>query len=98
MTKIFPKYTDYANIFFSNLVIERCKDKTVSKYTIKLVKIKQLFYRPIYALSLVKLETLKICIKTHLKIRFIQTFKSPTRVLILLEIKPNSNFYLYMNY
>lgn len=36
-----------------------------------LIDNKQSLYRPIYALSLIKLETLKAYIKTHLKTRVI---------------------------
>lgn len=48
----------------------------LNKYTIKLIEKKQSSYRPIYTLSLVELEILKVYIKTHLKIKFIQPSKS----------------------
>lgn len=47
------------------------KDIGINGYTIKLIKEKQLFYEPIYTLNLVKLETLKIYLKTYLKTGFI---------------------------
>ena len=43
----------------------------MNKYIIKLIKKKQQPYKPIYTLSLVELETLKVYIKTQLKTGFI---------------------------
>lgn len=43
----------------------------MNKYIIELINKKQLPYRPIYTLSLVELETLKVYIETHLKTGFI---------------------------
>ncbi len=43
----------------------------INKYAIELIEEKQPFYRPIYTLNLVKLDTLKAFIKTYLKISFI---------------------------
>lgn len=47
---------------------------------------------------MVKLETLKSYIKTHLKTRFIQHFKSLASILILFNQKLNSRLYFYVNY
>lgn len=41
------------------------------KHTIKLKSNKQLFYKPIYSLVVVKLKILKIYIETYLKAKFI---------------------------
>lgn len=70
-TKIPPNYTDYADIFRFNRVIELFKTTNINEYVIKLVEGKQLPYVSIYVLSPVKLETLKTYIKTHLKTEFI---------------------------
>lgn len=70
----------------------------INKYIIKLIKAKLPFYRPIYAMSLIKLETLKIYIKIYLKTRFILFFKSLTDILILFDKKLNSNLQLYIDY
>ena len=51
--------------------MELLENTGVNEYAIEMVKRKQLFYGPIYALSLMELETLKIYIKTHLKTGFI---------------------------
>lgn len=69
--KVPPKYLDYANIFLFDLEIELPKNTSINEYAIKLVEDKQLLYRPIYSLRLVKLEILKTYIKTHLKTEFI---------------------------
>lgn len=58
-------------IFFFDLVIEFSKNTGINKYVIKLIDDKQPFYRSIYALSLIELETLKTHIKIYLKTRFI---------------------------
>lgn len=70
----------------------------MNKHIIKLIKGKQSLYRPIYTLSLVELETLKIYIETHLKKSFIQPSKSFTRALILFDKKLNSNLCLCVDY
>ena len=50
----------------------------LNKYAINLKDNKQPSYRQIYSLGSMKLETLKIYIKTYLKIGFIWPSKSPT--------------------
>lgn len=62
------------------------------------MKGKKPFYKLIYILRLIKLETLKICIKTHLKIGFIQSSNSSTDTLILFDKKPDKNLWLYIDY
>ena len=47
------------------------KNTRMNEYAIKLIDKKQLSYEPIYAFSLVELETLKTYIKTYLKTGFI---------------------------
>lgn len=37
-TKILAKYTDYADVFSSNLVIELPKNTNINEHTIKLIK------------------------------------------------------------
>ncbi len=57
---------------FSYLVlIKPFKNINKNEHAIKLIKSKQLLYRPIFSLELIKLETLEIYIKTNLKTRFI---------------------------
>ena len=97
-TKIPSKYFNFADVFSSNLVIELTKNTSINKYAIELIKRKQQLYGPIYALSPVKLETLKTYIKTHLKTGFIQSFKSFAGIPILLDKKPDTSFCLYVDY
>ncbi len=96
--EISTKYSDYANVFFLDLAMELPENTRMNEYTIKLINSKQPPYRPIYALSLMELETLKIYIETHLKTGFIWPFKSPTRALILFDKKRDSSFYLCVDY
>lgn len=74
------------------------KQINLNKYAIKLKSNKKLSYKPIYNLSLVKLETLKVYIKIYLKIGFIWFFKSSASVLILFNKKPDSSFQLCVDY
>lgn len=76
LTKVPSKYSDYADIFLFNRVMELSEKIDINKYAIKLLKGKQLPYRPIYSPRPVELEILKIYIETHLKTIFIQLFKS----------------------
>lgn len=64
--------------------MELPKNISINKHIIKLIEGKQSLYKPIYNINLVKLETLQIYIKSHLKTKFIQSFKSPTRVAFFL--------------
>ncbi len=70
----------------------------MNEHTIKLIDGKQPPYRPIYAFSLVELETLKAYIKIHLKIEFIRPSKSLAGAPILFDKKPDHSLCLYMNY
>lgn len=74
--KIPAKYSDYVDVFSSDLAIELPKNIGINEYVIELINCKQPPYKPIYTLSLVELETLKTYIKTHLKTGFIRSFKS----------------------
>ncbi len=69
--KISTKYFDYVDIFLFDLAMELPENIGINEYVIKLIDEKQPFYRPIYILNLVKLETLKTYIKTYLKIGFV---------------------------
>lgn len=61
-TKILTKYTDYADVFLFDLVVDLSENISINKYAILLIEGKQLPYGPIYALKLVELKTLKIYI------------------------------------
>lgn len=74
LAKVHQEYADYANVFLCDLAIELPENTGINKYAIGLIESKQQPYKPIYSLSLVKLETLKTYIKTHLKTGFIRLF------------------------
>lgn len=57
----------------------------MNKYIIELVEDKQLLYKPIYSLGLIKLETLKIYIKIYFKTGFIQSSKFSINILIFFN-------------
>ena len=81
---ILAKYFDY-NIFSAENIAKFPKYTKINNYIIELKKGKQLFFRLIYNLSLIKLEILKIYIKTNLTNDFIQSYKSFTKILILFN-------------
>ena len=74
------------------------KNTGINKYVIKLQNGKQPPYGPIHGLELVKLKTLKIYIKNHLKTGFIWPFKSPAGVFIQFNKKPNGSLWLCIDY
>ena len=96
--KILAKYADYTDVFSLNLAMELFENTGMNKHTIKLINGKQPPYGPIYILSWVELETLKIYIETHLKTGFIWPFKSPAGALILFDEKLDGSVCLCINY
>ena len=92
------EYFDYSNIFLAENTIKLSENTGINEYTIKLEEDKQLFFRLIYSLGLIKLETLKTYIKTKLVNSFIQLFKSPVRTPILFDKKSDRSFCFYVNY
>lgn len=78
--------------------MELPENTDINEHTIEPVGDKQPFYGSIYALSAVKLETLKIYIETHLKTEFIQSSKSSASAPILFDKKPDGFFCLCLNY
>ncbi len=59
-TKVSSKYSNYADIFSFNHLIELLENTGMNEHTIKLENNKQLSYRSIYKLRLVKLEIIKL--------------------------------------
>lgn len=78
--------------------MELFRNTDINEHAIELTEDKQPLCRPIYTISPVKLETLKIYITIYLKTRFIRSFKSLTKLLILMDKKSDNCFYLYFNY
>lgn len=79
---IFPKYTDFANVFFPNLVAKLLEYNEIYDYTIKLIKDKQLTYNLIYSLKLIELDILKMYFKINLANSFIKPSKFSGNILI----------------
>lgn len=80
------------DIFICDLTNESPKNTSLNKHIIELVDGKQLLYGLIYTLSLVELEVLKAYIKIHLKLGFIQLFKSLVCAPIFFDKKPDDSF------
>ena len=87
LTKISDEYVDFADVFSPDLVSELPKHTQNNDYTIQLVNGQKPFYKSIYSLELVKLETLKAHIKTNLANGFIKPSKSPTEIPFLFNRK-----------
>lgn len=83
------EYVEYTDIFSKKFTVELPKYMRINNHSIDLEKGKQLLYRLIYNLELVKLETLKIYIKENLKNGFIRSLKSPAGICILIVKKTN---------
>ena len=97
-TKVPNKYTDFTNVFSVKLIAKLRKHTEINDHTIKLVDDRQLLYNHIYSLGPVKLETLKVYIKNNLVNNLIRPFKSPARVLIFLDKKPDDSLRLCVDY
>lgn len=74
------------------------KNTGINEHAIKVGNDKYLLYESIYSLGPVHLEIFKIYIKTNLKTRFIQPFKSPADASILFNKKSNGDLYLCIDY
>ncbi len=97
-TEIPAEYSDYTDVFSSDLVMELLENTGINEHAIELIEGKQRPYAPVYALSPVELETLKTYIKTHLKTGFIRPSKSLTGAPILFDKKPDGSLRLCVNY
>ena len=70
----------------------------MNQHATKFQEGQQLFYKPIYSLSLVKLKTLKTYIEINLANTFIRPSKSPIGTLTLFVVKPDGSLCLYVDY
>ena len=70
----------------------------MNEHIIELEEDKQPFFWPIYSLGQVELEKLKIYIKTNLANGFIWLSKSPARIPILFNWKPDRNLCFCVDY
>ena len=95
---IADEYLDFVNVFSEEKALVLPEHTKFNKHAIDLEDDKQSSYRPIYSLGPVELEILKTYIETHLKTGFIRPFKSSAGAPILFDKKPDSNFFLYVDY
>lgn len=65
------EYLNYSDVFLIQKALVLPEQTKLNEYVIELEEDKQLFYRLIYSLELVKLKILKTDIETHLKTWFI---------------------------
>lgn len=91
------KYTDQTKVFLLEEAVN------LSKHSLDDNKIiqnegKQPFYRPIYNLKELKLEVLKLYIKTKLNNRFIWPSTFPTDTYIFFTKRTTGGLQLYVNY
>lgn len=96
--KVQIEYLDFADIFSFELKIKQLKNSGINKHFIELKEDKQQLYRLIYSPMPLKLESLKIYIKIHLKTGFTKLFKFSADVFILFDKKTNSNLCIAINY
>ena len=95
---ILVEYSNYDNIFLVKNLVKLLEYTKINDYTIKLEKNKQLFFRLIYSLKLVKLKILKTYIKINLANSFIQLFQFYISKFILFDQKPDKNLCFCINY
>ena len=96
--KIPTKYSDFSDVFLKEKALILLKITKLNQYAIKLQEGQQLSYELIYSLGPIKLEILKIYLKTNLANSFILPLKLPTSTLILFIRKPDSSLRLCVNY
>ena len=97
-TEVMAEYSDYSNVFSTKNAAKLLENIGINEHTIKLEKSKQPSFGPIYSLSLIKLESLKIYIKTNLINSFIWPSKSSAKASILFDQKPDRSLRLCVNY
>lgn len=90
-TKVFSKYTDFADVFLLKLAAKPPEHTRINNHTIKLVDDWQSPYSSIYNLVPVGLEILIIYIKNNLANSFIKPSKSLAEASIFFDKKPNKS-------
>ena len=97
-TKVPAEYSDFADVFSSDLASKLFEYTEINNHTIELVEGQQQPYGPIYSLRPVELETLNAYLKTNLPNRLIRPSKFPAGAPILLDQKSDGSLRLYVNY
>ena len=96
--KVPAKYSDFADVFSSDLASELPKHTGINNPAIESVNGQQPPQRPIYSLEPVKLEILKAYIEINLANDFIRPSKSSADAPILFDRKSDGSFRLCVNY
>ena len=92
------EYSDFADVFFLELVSKFLKYTRINDHAIELVDNQQPPYSLIYSLGLVELEILKSYIKINLANSFIRLSKSIAGASIFFDKKSNKSFQLCIAY
>ena len=98
LTSISTKFSDFADVFFSDLTSELLEYTGINNHAIKLVDDQQPPYGPIYNLGPIELETLKTYIETNMANGFIKSSKFSTGAPILFDKKLDGSFQLCIDY
>ena len=96
--KIPNDYLDFSDVFSKEKALLLPEIIDLNQYAIELQESQQPFYRPIYSLGPIELETLKTYIETNLANGFILLSKLPACAPILFVRKPDSNIRLCVDY
>ena len=97
-TKVLAEYSDYSDVFSVENAAELPENTGINEHAIELEEGKQPPFGPIYSLGPVELETLKTYIETNLANGFIRPSKSPAKVPIPFDRKPDRSLRLCMDY
>ena len=97
-TKVPAKYSDFADVFSSDLSTELPEHTEINTHAIDLEEGKQPPYGPIYSLGPVELKTLKTYIETNLANGFICPSKSLAGAPILFDKKQDGSLRLCVDY
>ena len=98
-TKVPAEYSDFADVFSSDLASKLPKHTRINNHAIKLVDdCQQPPYGPIYSLGPLGLKTLKTYIETNLANGFIKPSKSPAGAPILFDRKSDGSLWLCVDY
>ena len=95
LTKVSAKYSDFADVFFSDLASKLLKHTGINNHVIELINGQQSPYGPIYNLESVEL---KAYIETNLANGFIKPSQSFVNASIFFDQKSNSSLRLCVNY
>ncbi len=98
LTEVPNEYIDFADIFLPKLAIKLLEHTRINNHAIELVDDWHPSYGLIYSLGPVELEILKTYIKKNLVNCFIRPFKSPTRISIVFDKKPDNSLRLCVDY